>query len=342
MAQLGGEDCASVGPFERGLYGISEMFVDAFLELHQAGILKRRAADGALLHGAFFLGPMIFYRRLRDMPEEERSCFRMTGISFTNEIGGDDEKRKRADRVKSRFVNSGMMATLLGEVISDTREDGQVVSGVGGQYNFVAQALALADARSILAINAVRASKGKTQSNVRWSYGISTIPRHLRDVIVTEYGVADLRGKADRDCIAVMLNIADSRFQEGLLAQAKSFGKIESDYRIPAAFRENLPERLAERLRGARQAGLLPDYPFGTDLDGVEQRLAGGLERLQALSVSRLDLVKALLRALSLGPASQSELQALRRLGLASPGGLKDRITARLLRYALVQPDDWS
>ena len=44
------------GSFDKGLYGVSEMFVDAFLELMEAGILKREV-DGALLHGAFFLGP---------------------------------------------------------------------------------------------------------------------------------------------------------------------------------------------------------------------------------------------------------------------------------------------
>ena len=91
-----------------------------------------------------------------------------------------------------------MMATLLGGVVSDGLEDGRVVTGVGGQYNFVAQAFALEGARSILTLEATRKARGRTQSNVRWSYGHVTIPRHLRDVVVTEYGIADLRGKAGR------------------------------------------------------------------------------------------------------------------------------------------------
>ena len=41
-------------------------------------------------------------------------------------------------------------------------EDGKVVSGVGGQYNFVAQAFALADARSIIMLRATRAAKRRT------------------------------------------------------------------------------------------------------------------------------------------------------------------------------------
>ena len=50
------------GPFEKGLYGVSEMLFEAFLGLIDAGILKREV-DGVLLHGAFFLGPKSFYRR---------------------------------------------------------------------------------------------------------------------------------------------------------------------------------------------------------------------------------------------------------------------------------------
>ena len=75
----------------------------------------------------------------------------MMPVSFTNELYGDEETKRRA-RVDARFVNNAMMATLMGAAISDGLESGQVVSGVGGQYNFVAQAFALEGARSILAI----------------------------------------------------------------------------------------------------------------------------------------------------------------------------------------------
>jgi acyl-CoA hydrolase len=79
-----------------------------------------------------------------------------------------------------------------------------VVSGVGGQYNFVAQAFALSGARSILTLEATRRSGARLQSNIRGSYGHETIPRQRRDIVVTEYGVADIRGKSDADVIATM------------------------------------------------------------------------------------------------------------------------------------------
>ena len=114
------------------------MFVECFLDLYRAGILKREV-DGALLHAAFFVGSKAFYQALRDMPETERAKFRMTAVSFVNELYGDEEAAKRAARVKGRFINNAMMATLLGDIVSDGLDNGKVVSGVGGQYNFVAQ-----------------------------------------------------------------------------------------------------------------------------------------------------------------------------------------------------------
>src|SRR5690606_8039355 len=100
---------------------------------------------------------------------------------------------------------------------SDALEDGRVVSGVGGQYNFVAMAHALPDARSILMFRALRDDAGKPQSNVRWNYGHTTIPRHLRDFFINEYGIADLRNRTDEDCVIAMAGITDAAFQSSLL-----------------------------------------------------------------------------------------------------------------------------
>jgi hypothetical protein len=316
-------------PFEKGLYAATEMLVDSFLSLMDAGILKREV-DGAILHAAFFLGPKAFYKRLRDMAPADLAKIQMTAVSFTNELYGDEE-RKRAARVGARFVNSAMMATLMGAVVSDGLEDGRVVSGVGGQYNFVEQAFALPDARSILTVNATRTSGGKTTSNIRWSYGHETIPRHLRDIVVSEYGIADLRGKTDKDVIAAMLSIADSRFQPELLRAAKDAGKIACNYEIPDAHRDNTPERIVRALAPMRD--LLPPFPFGTDFTPIEQRLIPALEVLK--SASPFALAKLAVAGLS----GASDNESLARMGLDKPANLKDRIYGLLLRGALAQTD---
>src|SRR5260370_15846994 len=163
------------GSFEKGLYGISEMLTEAFIGLIDAGILTREV-DGVVLHGAFFLGPKSFYRALREMTPDKIARIQMMPVSFTNELYGEEDL-KRQGRVDAPFVNTAMLATLMGAVISDGLEDGQVVSGVGGQYNFVAQAFALAGARSILTVEATRQAGAKTQSNIGWGSGSTAIPR---------------------------------------------------------------------------------------------------------------------------------------------------------------------
>jgi hypothetical protein len=290
----------TTGPFEKGLYGVSEMLFEAFIALIDAGILKREI-DGVLLHGAFFLGPQSFYRALREMTPAQLARIQMMPVSFTNQLYGDEDSKRRA-RVDARFVNNAMMATLMGAAISDGVENGQVVSGVGGQYNFVAQAFALRGARSILAVEATRQAGAKTQSNIRWAYGHQTIPRHLRDIFVTEYGVADVRGKSDADVIAAMLGIADSRFQAELARQAKDAGKLPKSFEIPAVHRDNHPERIADALRPAREAGLLPRFPFGSDFTDVEQRLIPALQLLQDAQRTPMRLPGLLWRGFTRAP----------------------------------------
>jgi hypothetical protein len=337
VARLDPADLAALresAPFAAGLYGVSEMFVEGFLHLLRAGVLKREV-DGALLHAAFFLGSRAFYRALREMPEAELAKLRMGPVSFVNELYGDEAAKRRA-RVKARFVNNAMMATLLGAVISDALENGQVVSGVGGQYNFVAQGFALADARSIIVLRATRTARRRTTSTILWNYGHTTIPRHLRDVVVTEYGIADLRGKTDRDVIAAMLAIADSRFQDELLRRAKDAGKIEKSFELPAACRDNTPERIARALGPAREQGLLPPFPFGSDFTATEERLMPALELLRAAPPIRL--AGLLARGLLASAPAKDVHDCLARMGLAHPSGVLERIEAALLHAALESP----
>jgi hypothetical protein len=322
------------GSFEKGLYGLSEILTEAFLGLIDAGILTREV-DGVVLHGAFFLGPKSFYRTLREMTPDQVGRIQMMPVSFTNELYGEEELKRRA-RVDARFVNSTMMATLMGAAISDGLENGQVVSGVGGQYNFVAQAFALAGARSILTLDATRQGGARAQSNVRWSYGHETIPRHLRDIIVTEYGVADLRGKSDADVIAAMLEVTDSRFQGELAREAKDAAKLPKDFAIPAAHRENFPERIAAALKPAREAGLLPSFPFGSDFTDVEQRLIPALQILQDAQRSPQRLPALLWQGLTRSPDA-ADAECLLRLGLDRPGTLSERAYRALVSAALAR-----
>jgi len=297
--------------------------------------LGRVLRNGQLLHAGFFLGPRAFYAALRELPESERAQFCLRGVNFVNQLYGADEELRRLQRRDARCVNTTMMVTLLGAAVSDALESGQVVSGVGGQYNFVAMAHALAGARSILCVRATRTHRGATTSNILWSYGHTTIPRHLRDIVVTEYGIADLRGRTDEEIIAALLNIADSRFQEDLLARAQAAGKIRADYRIPDTHRSNLPERLTHALAGHRERGYFSDYPFGTDLTGEEIVLARALHVLEARTAGTWGGARTVLAALARGRPAGRHAAALARMGLERPRGLAELLQQRLVVLGL-------
>ena len=216
---------------------------------------------GTVMHAGFLLGPRSFYSALCALPENERRLFDMRGVGYINQLYGDDSALRVAQRSHARFVNTTMMLTTLGAAVSDGLADGRVVSGVGGQYNFVTMAHALPGARSVLCARATRRKDGKLGSNIVTSYGHTTIPRHLRDIAVTEYGIADLRGRTDAECVAAMLNIADSRFQDALLAEAKRANKIDAGYRIPEQHRRNTPEASRRSLRRAAPCGPVLGIP---------------------------------------------------------------------------------
>ncbi|HZP14069.1 MAG TPA: acetyl-CoA hydrolase/transferase C-terminal domain-containing protein [Nevskiaceae bacterium] len=416
--EIGGE-----APFAKGLYGATEMFVDGFLHLYRAGILKRRVYDfwalqqlinegrcdpddlradvldaleslgvrvirshdfailqhhgffndatrydqgylvapdgervianvadaaarrviaakclgkklqrGYLLHGGFFLGPRDFYEALGAMSGDERAQICMTGVAKINQLDHNPRLYKQ-QRKDARFVNTGIMATLSGGIVSDGLEDGRVISGVGGQYNFVAMAHQLLTGRSILLIRAVRDKEGKTEaptSNIVHHYAHSTIPRHLRDIVITEYGIADLRSKTDGEIIQALLNVADSRFQQSLLDEAKRHGKIARDYAIAERFRHNTPQRLEASLQQFRSQGLFPAFPLGCDFTAEELALGKALRGMKA-RVAKTKKWRLALAAWRFKDDPLSARPYLRRMKLESPKSFEDKVARMLL-----------
>ena len=344
------EQQGGVEPFARGLYGCSEMFVHGLMVLADAGIVRRKVypdaerqaqanagtldeslqSDGVSIHGGFILGPQDFYQRLRDLPLSKRREFNMTAISYINELYGQEDL-KRLQRRDARFVNSAFTATLLGAAVADQLEDGRVLSGVGGQYNFVAQGHALHDARSVIMLRSWRESGGDVSSNIVWEYGHCTIPRHLRDIVVTEYGIADLRGKTDRKVIEALLNITDSRFQTELIAQAQQIGKLPKDFCLDPRFADNSPQRL--QAIAARHSHLFPEYPLGSDFSVQEQDLLRALNWLK--SKFKLTQIYQLGKATLDAPSPQAFPEHLERMHLAEPDGLREELYQRLLLAGL-------
>lgn len=325
-------------PFQKGLYGLSELINDGFMHLRRADILKRCVVDEltnteTYLHGAFFLGSQPFYDWLRQLEGRDAAGLKMGRVSKINDLFDPNETLLRQQRKNPRFVNTCMQVTLLGAAASDTLDDGRVVSGVGGQYNFVAMSHELKNSKSILMLRSTRESQGRVTSNIVWSHGQTTIPRHLRDVVVTEYGIANLRGKSDEETITALLNVTDSRFQQTLLDEAKRRGKVAASYQIPDALKNNFPEKIDRFVNEGKKLGAFATYPFGSDFSPEEERLLLALGRIKELKTWRR--LSRLAR-----PANPARFATeLARLNLASPKTAKERMYRRLVCWALGQSD---
>ena len=290
-------------------------------------MLGSRLKGGICMTGGFFLGPRDFYATLRSMPAHELAKVDMTRIDFINQLYGDDAL-KRAQRTKARFINTTMKVTLLGAAASDALESGQVVSGVGGQYNFVAMSHALPDARLLMLLRATHSNKDGLKSSIVWNYGHVTIPRHLRDVVITEYGVAELRGQSDSEVVKRLIAIADTRFQDELIKEAKAHGKLEAGYELPDIYRNNLPEAIDAKIRPWVEAGLLPDFPFGTDLTEDELRMVRAMKKVKHASEHPAELITSVVK--SLFSSKEAPAAYLERLGLTEANSFKDLLIRRL------------
>jgi acyl-CoA hydrolase len=331
-------DRAQVGTFEHGLYGTSEMVMDGFMHLRKAGILKREVRDldahvKRYLHGGFFLGTRVFYDWLRQLHLEGDTGIGMSRISKVNDLYDEHEFALRRQRVKARFFNTTMSASLLGSAASETLENGQVVSGVGGQYNFVAMAHELSDANSVLMLRSLRESPRGTVSNIVWGHQHATIPRHLRDIFITEYGVAFTKGKTDSEVIQSMVELADARFQDTLIKTAQENGKFRSVTDVKASSLSHSAAVNSAFLHKWKQAGFFPEYPFGSDFTETEIKIVAALTRLKQAKLFKPRLLPLLARGL--GSQRKQYFDELNRMDLLQPKSLSERLLQTLLLGAL-------
>ncbi len=125
-------------------------------------------------------------------------------------------------------INGALAVDLYGQVAADRLGGGQF-SGIGGHEDFVAQSgLELGD-RSLFCLPST-ATRRPAESRCRGSWRRSspgttvTTPRHQVDVVITEYGVAELRGRTVRERAIALAEIAHPDFRDELRATAAAMG----------------------------------------------------------------------------------------------------------------------
>lgn len=197
------------------------------LSIH-SGMLGDSAADlvecGAVTNaykeidpGVMVTGALIGTRRLYDFCHRNKSV-RMHPLSHTHNIAV-------LSRL-SRFIslNSAIEVDLSGQVNAES-VNGQYLGAVGGQVDYVRAATASAGGRSMIALPST-AQNGAVSRIVASLSGPVTTARSDVDVIVTEHGAADLRGKTLSQRVKALIAIADPAHRESLERAAHAAAKV--------------------------------------------------------------------------------------------------------------------
>jgi acyl-CoA hydrolase len=197
-----------------GGYGIhSEMFTTGLMRLHEAGKVSNEKGTYDGVSVATFAGGT---RELYDWLHENREvAFLPVDLVNSPEAIG----RNRA----MVTINAAMAVDIHGQVIADTINAVQY-SGIGGHEDFVSGPALDMDDRSMLCLPSTVTVGDEMRSRiVPWfeAGAVITTPRHQVDVIVTEYGAAELQGLTVRQRGEALAAIAHPAFREVLREAAE-------------------------------------------------------------------------------------------------------------------------
>ena len=196
-----------------GGYGIhSEMFTTGLMRLHEAGKVDNRKGqfDGVSVT-TFAFGSESLYRWLDG---NEDVAFLPVEIVNDPDVIGRNEK--------AVTVNGALAIDIHGQVVADTI-GGVQFSGVGGHEDFVSGPGLSLEARSLLCIPSTVKVGGELRSRIAPWFDAGTVvttPRHQVDVVITEYGAAELQGKTVHQRGEALAAIAHPDFRDGLIEAA--------------------------------------------------------------------------------------------------------------------------
>jgi acyl-CoA hydrolase len=196
-----------------GEYGVhSEMFTTGLMQLHEAGKVSNRKGqyDGVSV-ATFAGGTEELYRWLDGN----------TDVAFMPvEIVNSPDVIARNRRMVT--INGALAVDVHGQVIADTIAGNQF-SGIGGHEDFVSGPALALDAQALLCMPSTYGSGDERQSRiVPWfdAGAVITTPRHQADVIVTEYGAAELQGKTVHQRGEALAAVAHPDYRDQLLEAA--------------------------------------------------------------------------------------------------------------------------
>ena len=202
-----------------GDYGVhSEMFTTGLMHLHQAGKVTNAVKgvfDGVSVT-TFSLGTSDLYSWLDDNAE----------VAFLPvETVNDPDVIGRNRKLVS--INGALCLDLYGQVVADSI-DGKQISGVGGHEDFVSGADLSLDAHSLICLHSTVTVGGNVRSRILPELpggSVISTPRHHTDVVITEFGAAELAGLTVRERARALADIAHPDFRAELHDAAEKLGR---------------------------------------------------------------------------------------------------------------------
>ncbi len=201
----------------KNLNAHTEMFVDAYVDLFEAGKIKgNKPIDKDRMLYTFAGGT----KKLYDFIDNNPICCNAP-VDYTNDVG----VIASIDNFVS--INSCIQVDLYGQVCSESAGH-QQISGTGGQLDFVMGAYKSKGGQSFLCTPSTRVRPdGSVESLIAPTLtpgSIVTTPRTATHYIVTEYGMANLKGKSTWERAESLINIAHPDFRDDLIKQAEKNG----------------------------------------------------------------------------------------------------------------------
>jgi acyl-CoA hydrolase len=202
---------------KKDIHIFTEIGTDAMIELAEAGVVKDIRMAGAF-------GTKELYEWLGKRGD-------IVTLLDVDEVI-DPNAVAKVDNIVA--INSTFMIDLTGQACSEAQGVRQY-SGVGGSFAFLSGAPLARNGRSFLCLRSTFTNKkGEVHSNIVSELpkgSIVTTPRYLPQYIVTEYGVADIYLKSNKDRIKALIPVAHPDFREQLRAEAIALGLMgEEDF----------------------------------------------------------------------------------------------------------------
>ena len=195
----------------------TELFTPVVGELIEAGVItgSHKNVDRCEHVGTFVMGDRKLYRTLASDPQ-----VRFADVTYTN----NPDVIASIDNMVS--VNTAMEIDLTGQICSESIGPVQF-SGTGGAFDFAYGALNSKGGRYILALAST--AKGGAISKIKTTLtpgAVVSVPRNLADIVVTEYGIAYLRGRSVRERAKALIEIAHPDFRDTLRSEARALNYI--------------------------------------------------------------------------------------------------------------------